>query len=585
MNIPALIEQVSVASPTGQLTITPYSQINVNKINGTKLWNTKSIHFDRTGPIFFKDNQWLSKRKNGRTINSEVGCSGFEYEIKAYAILKLNIGNYEGGSGLKDSTVALLVDDFRKFALFLKDKGFISFEEFNNAQSIKKRNILRQLLTNSTEYIDLNPIDKSSPYNKIKRVFDVGDNYHLLSENTCAIFYEELDKLAIPPTIVEKTLSHPVIPSGLLKIFLKKIGKHMENINLVMNQWEETNNAILEQMKRSIDTKVPGNYTSSKAIANLTNENFNSELGESFDIIKGLKVHTLVYILAFTGMRIEEALSCKIGCATERDGKFFIKATLTKTDESEIMMDWVTNQDTFDAVCLLERYIVGMRKRGELILEYNSHFISNTNLHNLKQGLIDNLLFGVNESLMSIKFTSQGLSNSKDKSKRGSFTFQNFNLTLSEDDVLQLEMMKCNYKAIKGHNRGIKYQTGDQLNLTPHMFRHTFAWFIIANRLGELDDIKYQYKHLTSAMTMTYTARGYASIDELINIFEDFEEQLVGHVAEEIAEQANNATLGGGGGERFIKGAKELIIGVTDSSNPDGKNNVVRQIHFKDLAS
>jgi hypothetical protein len=159
--------------------------------------------------------------------------------------------------------------------------------------------------------------------------------------------------------------------------------------------------------------------------------------------------------------------------------------------------------------------------------------------------------------------------------------FHLYDVYVTEEDIEQLENTESNIKSLTGKDKGEPYQIGDIFRLSAHMFRHSFAWFIMANRLGTLDDIKYQYNHLSAAMTMVYTHRGIASADELIQIYEAHEKRMVNEVATEILEQGSAGTLGGGGGARFNEAAESLVIGITDSSNYDP--NYVRQIHFKDL--
>jgi hypothetical protein len=113
--------------------------------------------------------------------------------------------------------------------------------------------------------------------------------------------------------------------------------------------------------------------------------------------------------------------------------------------------------------------------------------------------------------------------------------------------------MSCNYQSVSQNSgkRGVKYKVDDFFNVTAHQFRHTFAWFIIANRLGDLDDIKYQFKHLKRAMTLVYSERGYESLSELRTIIEYFEKLVNKQAIEDIVESAKKEQVAGGGGGVF----------------------------------
>jgi integrase len=107
------------------------------------------------------------------------------------------------------------------------------------------------------------------------------------------------------------------------------------------------------------------------------------------------------------------------------------------------------------------------------------------------------------------------VSKASSSDKAGILTLIKYRIQVTSTDIEQLEKMSCNYKSVsqKSGKRGLKYKVGDFFNFTAHQFRHTFAWFIIANQLGDLDDTKYQFKHLNRVMTFVCSERGYESLN------------------------------------------------------------------------
>ena len=220
-----------------------------------------------------------------------------------------------------------------------------------------------------------------------------------------------------------------------------------------------------------------------------------------------------------------------------------------------------------------------MQERAQAVLSSCRANIKNSQAHNLMEGLKKNRLFGVSHSSGSVSFSISG--------RFTKFEIKNsehaelFNLTVDNEDIAELERLESNYKAIRGDKRGVPYEEGETLRLTAHMFRHTLAYFVIANKLGELDDIRYQFKHLTSLMTFVYTRRAFLASTTLIKTTEEFSEILIERVAEELIDEAKSQSLKGGAGEQINKTSKDLIIGITDSQNKD--SNVIKQIHFSSI--
>ncbi|MEL7327755.1 MAG: integrase, partial [Pseudomonadota bacterium] len=137
-----------------------------------------------------------------------------------------------------------------------------------------------------------------------------------------------------------------------------------------------------------------------------------------------------------------------------------------------------------------------------------------------------------------------------------------FRIPVTQADIDQLESLGCNVQSVSARSKNFRlpYQVGVCFNFTSHQFRHTFAWFVVANRLGDLDDIKYQYKHLENSMTLVYSHRGYDTMAELIRLTESFEIYLTEQAMTDMANAAEQGHLAGKGGEKFLEKLK-LILG------------------------
>src|SRR5690606_33718007 len=111
------------------------------------------------------------------------------------------------------------------------------------------------------------------------------------------------------------------------------------------------------------------------------------------------------------GMRYNEALSCKLGCADKSDiknGKYLIEAETHKTVETVYLDTWVANEDTYKAVKILERYVKGLEKRADFLIGDYESFIQESLVHNIKTGMVQNLLFGVTHSATAVSYAKSG---------------------------------------------------------------------------------------------------------------------------------------------------------------------------------
>ena len=255
-------------------------------------------------------------------------------------------------------------------------------------------------------------------------------------------------------------------------------------------------------------------------------------------------------------MRDSEVYALQNHCHSQRvetgDLVFTISSHLSKTTEGLVKLDWVANHIVYEAVDLLSKVNDVYKERAKLILKYHRNNMSENEANRFEQGLENNRLFGIQHTCNTVRFIH---ANRGSNHIFSSVSLSKHKVKVTAQDIEQLEKMNCNYQSVSQNSgkRGIKYKVGDFFNVTAHQFRHTFAWFVIANRLGDLDDIKYQFKHLKRMMTFVYSERGYESLSELRTIIEYFEKLVNKQAIEDIVESAKKEQVAGGGGERLSK--------------------------------
>ena len=574
MNVTKLIDSISTVDSVGGISIKRMADLKdtLASLYDTKIWDSESLYARNAKEVCFGDDSWQGMTDTHINIVPLSGKSEIAFQIRAFALLKIFSGDTEGGFGIKTGTAASYVRKMNLLGEFILKKGYDSFYQFCSEPILLIRNMVNDFYIHH-----IKAKEKQIDNVWFRIVFNPEKSYGLLSEATCSIFNEVGIDFQSQFHKGRTTNSHPVIPTEILKQLIEWATSVVNKAIDKIDEFEKFNALVVDALTQPrprprkdsimkvahISTLING-----RLVSRFGSEQIRGEIEEFVD----LKRATLIIVLAFTGMRIEEALALGIDSVSEVDGVYTAISMMTKTDETQIELPWVANKDVYDAVNVLSRVTTCARQRAKATLDHNSGRINVSCIHNLKVGLSQNRLFGLKNKITP-SFNVGG------DYMEFRFNHSIMNLTLTAEDIQQLERTDSNNKSYQGESRGVPYEVGDVFNLTAHMFRHTFAWFIMANRLGELDDIKYQFNHLSRAMTMVYASRGIASTEEIITILKNFEGLLTSKVAAEIAEQANDGTLGGG--ERFNKTAKNLVIGVTDTNSENPTE--IRQIHFDSL--
>ncbi|PSV62102.1 hypothetical protein C9J48_13885 [Photobacterium profundum] len=595
MDITYLIDQLHYIDSVGQVKLKKLSLEQYQQLDECDLWRTERGKLSFVKDVTFGDERYEGKGRKDNSIPFR-GSRLLSYELKSLAILYHRVGFIEGDYGFRWSSTNGILNPLNKFAQFLCERNYDSFRQFDQIPSIIQRKLLNNFLIANNAENGMDLLGTLSSRKAIQDSLPLLHRYGLICDNTATIFYDAID--AIPSIEGEDySTSHPVIPTGILKQVIQQSKERIEEAERLLPQWEKANERLIHVLAESkVKFASQLAYNSSLVIRrhvgryHSDNKTILKELKCLYESFKRLRVDVFLQVLTFTGMRNQEVGELKNNAAKSRDDRFYIQSVLSKTTPGKMTLNWVSNEDAYRAVSLLARYNKSMYARAKVFLEYHRDEMTQDLIYHLEDGMKQDKLFGVIPSVRSVRFTDN--CEPKVGSRKGTpgkenrFSFLEYRFELSERDIQQLDMLNCNYRGMLGKKRRTRYKHGDEFTLTPHQFRHTFAWFIIANRLGDLDDIKYQFKHLSSAMSMVYAQRGYETIEDLLNVVEGFDAQVTEKLATELAAKAQVHRLSGGGGQRWVKAAEALEISVTNiDMASDGNTAITRKktLHFKDV--
>lgn len=540
----------------GFISIKPFNEKNYAQLSPLVLWQYIRSNIHQS--TLFGDDTWYSEGNKLSLSFSGVGLK-YQYQLKA-----LTLGMYTQGSGqgmhtLTWKTIANKIGNLKRLAKWLERHNIESFSELDKLPELRLRNVICDLV--QAFNIKKHPSYAASILSAIYWL-----KLYIVVKNEQ--FYDLMNEYFLPFTLLakERRNKHSVIPIQIMKQILKASEEHVNAAENIIDDWyvlqKKLNDAVEHAPKKhlKISTYVDG-----------LNEAESSKLDEYYELIKNLRSYTFVLVLSYTGMRYSEAMALSDDSAIERNGKYYIKSLLSKTTDETQSLEWVTNEITHRAVTLLARVCSVYRERAALLLKYHSDLLPLNRKLNLEFGLSNKTLFGVSPHKQSCQFAIHT------KLARNCFNNLNtmFSIKVTEQDIAELERMGCNCQSVSSNHKKFRkpYKDGDLFNLTAHQFRHTFAWFIVANRLGDLDDIKYQYKHLENMMSLVYSQRGYESMEELIGLTESFSEFMVSQAMEDMVTAAQDGTLAGKGGQNFIAKLTEILADdLTTGSAPHFKN-------------
>ncbi len=502
----------------------------------------------------------------------DTGHPILDYEVKAIMLLMARTGTREGGQPYKWYTITTRIRRLANLARYAAKRGVRSFREFATMPEARLRTLLLGFVTGKKAEGALDAQAKTSLYKAAKDALKHLADFGLVATSEYRAILDEVTLEGIDRHVAENRLSHAIIPTGVMKQLIAEAVDYVDKAESMFAEFAR----VFRQTHGAFESSGCANVANVIFVCALKDEKALGKLLATY--FADLQRHTYALVLAFTGMRDSEVAALRAGCAGYRqensEDVFWLSSVLSKTDDHEITLDWVSNEPAYRAVKLLSRVNELYYERAELVLKHYRNRLPAGRIVKLEKGLAQRQLFGIRMTVATINFIEHIKSSDGFKGVR----LDQYQIPVAATDIAQLEQMECNYRSVveSTGERGQPYVTGDLFNFTAHQFRHSFAWFIIANRLGDLDDIKYQFKHLHRAMTLIYAERGFKALNELRSLIEHFETFINGRAVDDIVASASSGLVAGGGGERLSRMIEALNHGQEGSAY-----GAEQQPHFK----
>ena len=364
----------------------------------------------------------------------------------------------------------------------------------------------------------------------------------------------------VPPRIQKKLISECSI---FFKSYRKDIIRFVslgEKVNAEFESYALKNENIKQSLSKVISRRL--NNSEAKEYSKLNKK------------LERITPYTFNLLVSLTGLRGSEAKAAlnKSHKFKKESGsvKYFIESTLRKYTNEDVVLDWVSCKLVYDAMSLLSKVNDVLYKRMNIIIKHYPLKVTEGYLTDYKAAIKSNYLFAFNfvshQGNLWIPRPSTPINADTSGKIVTTISLDLIEVLVTEHDIEFLDKYKCNYKSVNALSglRGQKYKVGDVFRVTPHMLRHTFAWFIIANKLGDIHHISQQFKHTNEMVTFVYAQRGFEAIDELKSIIGRFDTLSTEEAMTDIVESAIKGEISGGGGKRLKNYVKRLNKGQSE---------------------
>lgn len=365
-----------------------------------------------------------------------------------------------GSQSLGHNSFSEIGNEINFYSMMDKIKGYYTFRTLENIlHTLKSANNI------NSNYFNLG-INLTSQLNNVKNEFN---------SKEIAIKYSKTQS-----DYVEQTLYIPnKIHSQLISTCINYIEEKRMHLSNMMNFLEE-DYLLYEKIKKDLENKVLNktskiNIIKSKFIKTMFEKHNLNHLSNSQEIQKEIRLlatSCIILMLNFSGMRINELCNIQVDgfkIVNTEPKLYILRSYETKISGGQIA-DYITSPIIKDCVDILKEIHAFARKYDNTI-NSTDLFISSKHQKLLTYGKISSLPTHIRDFSEEI------------------------NLILDEEAVKESELLN-------GPREDIKI--GKIWPLASHQFRRTLVVNFVSHRLGTINSVKQQVKHMYATMTEYY---------------------------------------------------------------------------------
>lgn len=512
----------------------------------------------------FKGNKFRPNKNEKKLVIETTPI--FEFEIKMILILIAKRGTKLGGATKRFSTSTRIIKELIRLSKYLNPLGYESFHELGELPKLKFNNVV-------SSYIDYRDKHGQSTVGVVKDSLSVLLDLNFIDQDFAQEVIEDNTKIKRTKADTINRLKHPLVPPTIQKTIISECSalfENTKNINRFIDIGKKVNVSLEAYAVKNSDV----NQSILHILPRMLSKDEVIEYRWLRNKVRRITPYAFTMLLALTGLRVSEGKAIKNNAhkriIENSKTKYFIESTLRKYSNEDVVLDWVSCRQVYDAIELLSAVNTVYYDRIKIILEYYHSKISKSNAVLFKEALENNYLFAFNYASQkgNLWFPKPTNPINTDTSSNGetALALDLIKVQVTEPDIEFLNKYKCNYKSVSANSglRGVKYNVGDIFRVTPHMLRHSFAWFIIANKLGDIHHITQQFKHMSEMVTFVYAQRGFEAIDDLKNLITEYDSLLTSEAVTDIIESAMKGKISGGGGNRLKNIINKLNNGQSE---------------------